>query len=617
MTSSRRGKGCSVPRRPTATKVTFENGNHASLVDADVDSDPERLLTDLGLAPGDPRPVLAVFGGAGNLDGNGEALAVRVVGPGVLDAAELTDAALVDGGTAAGVMAVLGEAAAERENGRPILLGVAPAGLVALPHGDETDARSSLEPNHSHFVLAPGSEWGAETDLLLRLARALSGGAPVVAVLVGGGEISKQEALTATRWGWPVFAIARTGGVADEVAARKRAIVDPEPRGLRRLSRKWRRAEQPVTDDADVEEIAAGDAVELFDGGSSTALARELAWELQSERTLKRAWSVFAGYDTLANQAHKTFIRFQASILAIGIGGTFLALLSEGVGFGSWPGDIVHWVVVAVPIALSLLIALAVRLGFGKRWVLLRGSAEAIKSEIYRFRTRTGIYADAAVEKEGLSRDEVLAVRLNAVEQRLLQTEVSSGPLPPYEGPLPPTMYGASAQDDGLSPLDAERYLLMRVRDQLAYYHPKTARLSRELRLLQAFALVAGAAGTLLAAAGFEVWIGLTTVIASAVVAYLGYLQVEPTLVAYNQAANRLEGLRLTWEATPSEKRDFERLVAGAEAVLATELSGWVEQMNQAIEEAARGAAVLPTADSARGRDVSEIPDGGCGRTAG
>ena len=609
-------------RRPdapvaTATEVTFENGNHASLVDADVDSDPERLLTDLGLAPGDPRPVLAVFGGAGNLDGNGEALAVRVVGPGVLDAAELTDAALVDGGTAAGVMAVLGEAAAERENGRPILLGVAPAGLVALPHGDEADdARSSLEPNHSHFVLAPGSEWGAETELLLRLARALSGGAPVVAVLVGGGEISKQEALTATRWGWPVFAIARTGGVADEVAARKRAIVDSEPRGLRRLSRKWRRAEPPVTDDADVEEIAAGDAVELFDGGNAPALARELAWELQSERTLKRAWSVFAGYDTLANQAHKTFIRFQASILAIGIGGTFLALLNEGVGLGSWPGDIVHWVVVAVPIALSLLIALAVRLGFGKRWVLLRGSAEAIKSEIYRFRTRTGIYADAAVEMEGLSRDEVLAVRLNAVDQRLLQTEVSSGPLPPYEGPLPPTMYGASAHDDGLSPLDAERYLLLRVRDQLGYYHPKIARLSRELRLLQAFALVAGAAGTLLAAAGFEVWIGLTTVIASAVVAYLGYLQVEPTLVAYNQAANRLEGLRLTWEATPSEKRDFERLVADAEAVLATELSGWVEQMNQAIEEAARGAAVSPTADLALRREASEIPDGGCGRTA-
>ena len=43
--------------------------------------------------------------------------------------------------------------------------------------------------------------------------------------------------------------------------------------------------------------------------------------------------------------------------------------------------------------------------------------------------------------------------------------------------------------------------------------------------------------GALLAAAGFEVWIGLTTAIAASIVAYLGFLQVEPTLVAYNQAA--------------------------------------------------------------------------------
>ena len=109
--------------------------------------------------------------------------------------------------------------------------------------------------------------------------------------------------------------------------------------------------------------------------------------------------------------------------------------------------------------------------------------------------------------------------------------------------------------------------------------------------MLQALALVAGAVGTLLAAAGYEVWIGLTTAIAANVVAYLGYLQVEPTLVAYNQAAGRLEALRRAWDAQPPESRDFGKLVDRSEAVLSTELSGWVQQMNQAIEEAARSGA--------------------------
>ncbi len=581
----------------TASEITFENGKRASLVAADVEHDAARLLAEVGLAPEHGRPVLVVFGGADTLSGESHERAVGVVGPGVVRGAHIADAVVVDGGTAVGVMAIVGRAVAQNGDGRPLLLGVAPAGLVTYPGAGSTANGAALEPNHSHFVLAPGADWGSETALLLQLAQALAGSAPVAAVLVGGGEIAKAEALAAVRRGWLLVVIEGTGGTADQVAARRR-VLRPRPVGsFRRLlgSRSSTAADRAVpADDPDLDEIATCGSVRFFAGTSSTDLARDLAWELQDEPTLKRAWLTFAGYDGLANNARKTFTRFQAAILALGIGGTFLALLDNAVEFGSWRGDAVHWVVVAVPILLSLLIALALRLGFGKRWVLLRGAAESVKSEIYRYRSRTGIYGDAAFDKTGLTRNEMLATRLNAVEDRLMQTEASSGPLTPYEGPLPPKMYGASAADDGLAPLDSGEYLELRVGDQLSYYHPKVKRLARELRVLQVLALTAGAAGGLLAAAGFEVWIGLTTAIAANVVAYLGYLQVEPTLVAYNQAASRLEGVRRAWEAQPARKRDFGKLVADCEGVLATELSGWVQQMNQAIEEAARKAETSP-----------------------
>jgi hypothetical protein len=100
--------------------------------------------------------------------------------------------------------------------------------------------------------------------------------------------------------------------------------------------------------------------------------------------------------------------------------------------------------------------------------------------------------------------------------------------------------------------------------------------------------LAAGGAGAILAAAGFEVWIGLTTAIAGATLAYLGYLQVESTLVAYNQSAGKLEALQRAWRARPADRRNragFEALVADAESVLATEHGGWVQQMNDALEE--------------------------------
>lgn len=576
---------------PTASEITFENGNRASLVAADAEAEPARLLAEVGIDSVQGRPVLVVFGGADTLSGESAERAASVVGPGVVHGAEIAGAIVVDGGTSAGVMAIIGSAAAQTGDRGPILLGVAPAGLVGYPGVELAANGAALEPNHSHFVLAPGATWGCETTLLFRLVQALAVAAPVVAVLVGGGDIAKAEALAAVRRRWPLIVIEGTGGFAEEVAARRRSAAGSRSAG-----------------DRDLDEIAASSAVRLFDGPSSSDLARELAWELQDEPTLKRAWLTFAGYDEIANRARATFTRFQAAMLVLGIGGTFLALLDNAAEFGSWWGDVVHWAVVAAPILLSLLIALALRLGFGKRWVLLRGASEAAKSEIYRYRSRTGIYGDAAFGQTGLGRDEMLALRLNAVDEQLLHTEASSWPLTPYRGQLPPKMYGASAADDGLAPLDADGYLALRVGDQLAYYHPKVARLARRLRVLQVLALAAGGVGALLAAAGFEVWIGLTTVITANVVAYLGYLQVEPTLVAYNQAAGRLEGLRRAWEAQPAEKHDFGRLVADCEGVLSTELSGWVQQMNEAIEEAARRADAGGGADTRGSRQQGDAP---------
>jgi SMODS and SLOG-associating 2TM effector domain 1 len=152
---------------------------------------------------------------------------------------------------------------------------------------------------------------------------------------------------------------------------------------------------------------------------------------------------------------------------------------------------------------------------------------------------------------------------------------------------MPPVMDGALADDDGLSPLDPDRYLEIRVANQLSYYRLKTVGLERKLRRLQLLILLAGGAGALVAAAGAELWVGLATAVAAAAAAHLAYLQVESTLVTYNQAAARLDDLQARWLAAPSPDRDgrrFDQLVEDAEAAVETELSGWVLQMTKALE---------------------------------
>ena len=547
-------------------EVSFDNGNRAALVEAGAGDDARGLIGTIGLAARVGRPVLVVCGGADELRGEHRRRAANVLGPAVASAAVVADATVVDGGTAAGVMELVGAARAERPSDLPIVVGVSPLGKVTYPGSGLADG-APLEPNHSHFVLADSAEWGGETQLLIAVAEELAAGAPVVMVLAGGGQIATAEALEAAIRGWPLFVLEGTGGAADDVAAMSRAKHVPE-----------------MGADASTRRIAADGDIRPFAGEEPGQLARRLAWELQDEPVLKDAWRTFATYDQCAADLRRTFERFQTSILTLGVVATLLALLDNAIGYAP-----LHWIVVGTPILISVLIALANRRAAGKRWVLLRAAAESVKGEIYRYRTRTGLYADQRLPAgRPAARPRVLAAQLDAIEDGLMRTEASSGPLTPYAGSLPPEMYGAARDDDGLSALDASRYLRIRVGDQLTYFHGRINELDRRRGLFQFVAVAAGGAGAILAAAGVEIWIGLTTAVSGAAVSYLAHLQVDNTIVAYNQSASKLSRLQREWTALAPEQQNAaakETLVTGGEAVLGTELGGWVQQMTQALDK--------------------------------
>ena len=133
-------------------------------------------------------------------------------------------------------------------------------------------------------------------------------------------------------------------------------------------------------------------------------------------------------------------------------------------------------------------------------------------------------------------------------------------------------MYGAGRDDDGLSPLDARRYLAIRITDQLAYYHGRVRALNRSSKACRYSPSLQRPGGAILAAAGFEVSIELTSGAAAAALAYLGYLQMDHAVVTYNQAAAKLTGLQREWQASNSGQRDataVTNFVTRSETVLA------------------------------------------------
>jgi hypothetical protein len=220
------------------------------------------------------------------------------------------------------------------------------------------------------------------------------------------------------------------------------------------------------------------------------------------------------------------------------------------------------------------------RFHHGNRWVLTRQAAEAIKREIFQFRTGAASYRDE------VTREKDLAKAIEDVTRRLAHSEANTTALLVYNGSIPP-LYAAGEGDDGMSPLTPECYLKARLDDQLKFFRKKAVTLDTLLERLQWGILGVGGLGTLLVAIGLDLWVTLTTAIATALGTYLTYRGVDSTLTNYNQTAIDLENIKGWWTALrPDEQGDpgnVHALVQHTEQVLATELSGWTQRMQDTL----------------------------------
>ncbi len=164
-----------------------------------------------------PRPTVVVVGGAGGLD-EADIDGLRPISAsGIVPALERHRAALVDGGTLAGVMRLCGETRAALSASFP-LVGVVAAGTVQLPGRSAPPDGAALEPRHSHFVIVPGDTWGAEAPWIAHTASVLAGTSPSITVLVNGGQIAYDDVERSVQVGRRVVVVAGSGRTADALA---------------------------------------------------------------------------------------------------------------------------------------------------------------------------------------------------------------------------------------------------------------------------------------------------------------------------------------------------------------------------------------------------------------
>lgn len=170
----------------------------------------------LGLRSGQPNLVL--IGGASNMDVNGLSGIRSLFVESLVPVIAALNGTVIDGGTDAGIMQLMGQARAITGETFP-LIGVAATGKVTTPDKVNHASKATLlEPHHTHFVLVPGTHWGDESPWLFRVADVLAAPAASLTILVNGGEIAWGDVTQSVKAGHPVLVIGGSGRTADTLA---------------------------------------------------------------------------------------------------------------------------------------------------------------------------------------------------------------------------------------------------------------------------------------------------------------------------------------------------------------------------------------------------------------
>src|SRR5437868_4566660 len=204
--------------------VELEGGRRVDGVRVDSVADLDRAGEELEVCG---HPVLVVVGGASRMSASEVRRLAPLFDQVLAPLAQRLGATVVDGGTDTGVMRLMGAARGDSGAGFPLI------GVIVEELTDDATRASvdgvNLEPNHTHFVFVPGSEWGEEAPWLARLATVVSGSNPSATVLVNGGEIAVEDVRHSVDAGRRVVALDGSGRTADALAAAIRGKrSDPE-----------------------------------------------------------------------------------------------------------------------------------------------------------------------------------------------------------------------------------------------------------------------------------------------------------------------------------------------------------------------------------------------------
>jgi hypothetical protein len=297
------------------------------------------------------------------------------------------------------------------------------------------------------------------------------------------------------------------------------------------------------------------------------------------------AWMRYAQLDQAAEKQVRPHYRLRRWIAVLGVLATLLAVLVQTYpeSFPALGKVILKVMLIIAPLVASGLAAFYNHFYGNGSWLVLRAGAEEIKKEIYNFRT---------VLKNDPRRRIWLEQRLADIQRQVYRGLGGELVLAPYKGEIPPYYDPSNPNSDpGFHDLTGEEYFTYRLEDQLAWHIGKNNRIQAERISLRVAILVAGAAGSLLAALGgtLALWVAVTASIAAALFGWVELRNLDATLKNYSKVIVELMIVSDHWKNLEYEERtnaEFFKTVKGTEKVLWDQNVEYIRSMQEAIADA-------------------------------
>ncbi len=236
---------------------------------------------------------------------------------------------------------------------------------------------------------------------------------------------------------------------------------------------------------------------------------------------------------------------------------------------------------IATPIAASVLAAFVNKFYDGRDWLVARAGAEEIKKEIYMYRT---------FFKNKPDRREWLENRLTRIQRQVyrgmrgeLVLDEAPKKVPPRYNPDDPS------SDPGFQDLTGNEYVKYRLENQLAWHIRKVHQFEAERTRLQIYILLAGGFGAFLAAmgTGFSIWVAVTASVGAALIGWQELRNIDPRLKNYSKVILELMLIYDHWNALEPEQRtdaEFFQMVKSTEDVLWSQNREYIKSMQEVLD---------------------------------